>query len=187
MATTSLTLLERLREPGDQKAWERFVDLYGPLLLVWAKRQGLQAADEADLAQEVFTIVLVKLPQFKRREAGSFRTWLRTIAQNKWVEWQRKRRPEPMNGRILPEVAVADPADEFWEKEYRVHLVKRALEIIKADFQPTTWQAAWQVLMCERSPGEVGAELGITVGAVHAARFRVITRLRQELAEFLDE
>src|SRR5687768_3792442 len=46
--TTSLTLLERLRQPGDQEAWTRFVQLYTPLLYHWARRAGLQEQDAAD-------------------------------------------------------------------------------------------------------------------------------------------
>ena len=40
MLSTSSTLLHRLRnEPQDTAAWERFVDLYTPVLLAWARRE----------------------------------------------------------------------------------------------------------------------------------------------------
>jgi len=38
MNTTSVSLLERLRQPTAQQAWQRFVDLYTPLLYYWACR-----------------------------------------------------------------------------------------------------------------------------------------------------
>ena len=41
MDTTPVSLLQRLRQPGQREAWARFVDLYGPLLLYWARRAGL--------------------------------------------------------------------------------------------------------------------------------------------------
>lgn len=41
MHTTPPSLLEQLRHSADQKAWERFVKLYGPLLYYWARRLGL--------------------------------------------------------------------------------------------------------------------------------------------------
>ena len=50
-----------------------------------------------------------------------------------------------------------------------------------------TWQAAWEVLVADRPPAEVAASLGLTVGAVRSARFRVVTRLRHDLADMLDE
>src|SRR5262245_23503524 len=92
MHTTSPTLLQKLREPHDQAAWARFVDLYTPLLLAWARRKGLQAADAADLVQDVFALLLRELPRGKYdRAKGSFRRWLRTVCINKWCDQQRKR------------------------------------------------------------------------------------------------
>ncbi len=49
MDSTSLTLLERLRTASDDSAWRRFVDLYTPLLQLWARRAGLSEADAADV------------------------------------------------------------------------------------------------------------------------------------------
>src|SRR5262249_37055176 len=92
MQTTSVSLLERLRQPNDHEAaWEPFVELYGPLLLTWARRLGLPPADSDDLVQEVMALLLVKLPQFERRGAGSFRGWLRTVTRHKWLELQRRK------------------------------------------------------------------------------------------------
>jgi hypothetical protein len=45
MNTTPASLLRRLREPSAAEVWPRFVALYGPLLLGWARRLGLQDAD----------------------------------------------------------------------------------------------------------------------------------------------
>src|SRR5262249_28948935 len=42
MDRTSATLLDRLRQPGDNEAWARFVHLYTPLLFHWASRAGLR-------------------------------------------------------------------------------------------------------------------------------------------------
>jgi hypothetical protein len=38
MDRTPVSLLERLRRPNDQAAWERFVQLYTPLLCHWARK-----------------------------------------------------------------------------------------------------------------------------------------------------
>ncbi len=64
MSTTPVSLLEQLRQPTAARAWPRFVELYAPLLYDWARRLGLQDADAADLVQDVFAILLRKLPEF---------------------------------------------------------------------------------------------------------------------------
>jgi hypothetical protein len=40
------TLLLRLQNPADQQAWGEFVQLYQPLIVRFAVRQGLQDADK---------------------------------------------------------------------------------------------------------------------------------------------
>ena len=51
MESTSSSLLLRLRRPGEQTAWQRFIDLYTPLIYYWACRMGLPSQDAADLAR----------------------------------------------------------------------------------------------------------------------------------------
>ncbi|HEV3262134.1 MAG TPA: sigma-70 family RNA polymerase sigma factor, partial [Gemmataceae bacterium] len=79
MPTTSASLLERLRQPGDQAAWSRFVQLYTPLLYSWARQVRLQHQDAADLVQEVFAVLIRKWPEFSYDPQKSFRSWLRTV------------------------------------------------------------------------------------------------------------
>lgn len=62
--TTPASLLERLREPGDQEAWRRFVQLYTPLLFRAARRLGLPPEDASDLVQDVLALLVRKLPAF---------------------------------------------------------------------------------------------------------------------------
>jgi RNA polymerase sigma-70 factor (ECF subfamily) len=83
-------------------------------------------------------------------------------------------------------LAAPDPLEDFWEADYRRHLVGQALQLMQADFQPTTWKACWEHAVAGRSAAEVAAELGMTPGAVRAAKFRVLSRLRQELAGLLE-
>jgi RNA polymerase sigma-70 factor (ECF subfamily) len=180
---TSTSLLLRLRQPAPGDAWQRFVLLYTPLLQFWAqKRLGLQDAD--DLLQEVFAVLVQRLPKFEYDKDKSFRAWLYTVLRRKWLEY-RRHPAAPLADPVELE-RVVDEASAFWEADYRLHLVRRALELMQADFQPATWKACWEVVACDRPALEVANELGLTVGAVHAARFRVLTRLRQELGGMLD-
>src|SRR5882724_11404243 len=90
MDATPLSLLQRLQRSATADDWARFVRLCTPLLFTWARRTGLQEADAADLVQDVFTLLLVKLPTFRHQVAGSFRGWLRTVTLNKCRERGRR-------------------------------------------------------------------------------------------------
>jgi RNA polymerase sigma-70 factor (ECF subfamily) len=188
MHTTMPTLLERLRQPDNREAWDRFVDLYTPLLHAWTTRMGLQPPDVADLVQDVFVTLLRTLPDFRYDPGRRFRGWLRTLVANRWRDMQRRRWSALRNGeQPLPEaLAAPDPGEAAWEQEYRQHLVARSLEVMRAQFEPSTWQACWLVVVEGRPPAAVARELDMTRAAVYAAKARVLHRLRHELAGMLD-
>ena len=186
MITTSVSLLHRLRQGAAPADWQRFVRLYTPLLFRWARRAGAQDADAADLVQEVLTLLWRKLPTFDYDGTLSFRGWLRTVLLNKWrdVCRQHAARPDHTDGRTLE---AASASDEDWEeREDRQRLVARALDLIRADFQPHTWQAFWESFTSGRDATAVAADLGVRVAVVYSAKCRVLRRLRQELEGLLD-
>src|SRR5207249_4043518 len=111
MNTTSASLLMRICQPGDGEAWKRFVRLYSPMLYGWARQMGLQDADAVDLVQEVFTILVQKLPEFRYDAQRRFRGWLWTVTRNKWRE--KCRRPAlPLDPDSPPELILDDARAE---------------------------------------------------------------------------
>jgi RNA polymerase sigma-70 factor (ECF subfamily) len=188
MHTTSVSLLERLRYDAADEAWTRFVELYTPLMYHWARGMDLNGHDAADLVQDVFATLVKKLPEFQYDRAKNFRHWLHRVTVNKWRE-RCRRCTLPMADAgtdVMTNVAVPDELPAFDEAEYRQYLVRRALELMQAEFHPTTWKACWEHTVGDRSAAEVAAELGISVGAVYVAKHRVLRRLRQELAGLLE-
>jgi RNA polymerase sigma-70 factor (ECF subfamily) len=187
MDRTPVSLLERLRQPGEQQAWNRFVALYTPLIHFWACRLGLRE-DAADLVQDVFAILLRKMPEFRYDPQGSFRSWLRTVALNAWRARHRRTAgdPAPAGPAPLENLEVPDGLVEFTEAEYRSYLAARAAQLMQAQFEPATWKAFWALVVEGRPVTEVAAELGLTANAVYIAKSRVLARLRQELDGLLD-
>jgi RNA polymerase sigma-70 factor (ECF subfamily) len=186
MTTTHGSLLEQLRGPRDQAAWERFVRLYTPLLHFWARRLNLTDADAADVVQDVFTVLVEKLPEFRYDPRKRFRGWLWTILVNKARDRRRLVLAGALGAAASPESAEPDPAEAMAEHEYRGYLVRRALELMRAEFQPKTWQAFWESVTTDKSAAEIAAKLGLSLDAVYQAKSRVLRRLRQDLDGMLD-
>jgi RNA polymerase sigma-70 factor (ECF subfamily) len=187
MHETPASLLERLRQPEGQAAWERFVFLYTPLLCQWARRLGLQGLDVDDLVQDVFTILVQKLPVFRYDPRKRFRGWLWTITLNQVRDRQRRPAAVQSAGALaLEELPDRGDVEEAAEGEYREYLVRQALELLRPEFQPSTWTAFWECAMNGRPAAAVAAELSLNVGAVYAAKSRVLRRLRRELEGLLD-
>ncbi len=186
MNTTSDSLLEQLRHSPDEAARARFVHLYSPLLFRWARQAGLDEADAGDLVQDVFVILLKELPRFEHGPAHSFRAWLKTVALNRWRNQVKRRVRAPALLGDGPLADVPAPDDSvFEEQEYRRQLLRRALELLRDEFQPATWKAFHEHGLNGRPAAQVADELVMTVGAVYAAKCRVLGRLREHLRGLL--
>jgi RNA polymerase sigma-70 factor (ECF subfamily) len=182
---TSISLLDRLRHPGEQHAWERFVALYTPLLYYWAQRMGLRPQDAGDVVQEVFKTLVEKLQAFRYDAQRSFRGWLREVLRNKCIDRQR------VNSIPLVDQGVSkvpDPAqpDDFIEQEYREYIVRRALQLMQKEFKPATWKACWAFVVEAKPAAVIARELGISEQAVFTAKWRVLRRLREEFQSVLE-
>jgi RNA polymerase sigma-70 factor (ECF subfamily) len=187
MDSTPASLLDRVRLPGAEDAWEQFVDLYTPVLYAWSRRLGLDTQDAADLVQDIFVLLVEKLPTFSYDPRQSFRGWLKTLLLNKWRDRVRRQAAGPH--RVPAEQLEQMPdesSDSFGELEYRQVLVARALRLMQTDFQPTTWKACWELAVAGRPAADIARELGITPNAVYVAKSKVVRRLRQELQGLLD-
>jgi RNA polymerase sigma-70 factor (ECF subfamily) len=188
-SSTSTGLLERVKN-RDPEAWRRFARLYTPLVYRWARQCNLQSNDAADVVQEVFVAVARSIDRFRHDQPqSSFRGWLWTITRNQ-VRLHYRRgsdRPETLGGsdanyvfQTYPDLVErdAEPADA----NEHACLVHRAVELIRGDFQPQTWQAFWRLAVEGRPVAEVAEELGMTAAAVRQAKYRVLCRLHEELS-----
>jgi RNA polymerase sigma-70 factor (ECF subfamily) len=189
--TTRPSLLLRLRDPADDRAWIEFTDLYGPLIRRVARRGGLQEADAADLGQEVFRAVAGAIGRYDLdRARGSFRGWLLRIARNLLLNLLAARRRHPAAGggteALARLEALPDPSAEdstAFEAEYRRRTFEWAAEQVRGDFRRATWQAFWRTAVGGEEPSAVAADLGLSLGAVYVARTRVLARIRSKVEE----
>ncbi len=188
---TSLTLLARVRA-NDAQAWQRLSDLYGPWVYHWCRKSGFQAADAADIVQEVFCSVANGISEFqKERTSDTFRGWLRTITRNKIRDRFRGQacQAEAVGGtdaqlRLaeIPDPRSDDPTDVDDRREIG-SLFGRALRFVQAEFRDRTWEAFWRTTVDGQETADVAVELGISENAVRQAKSRVLRRLRAELGD----
>lgn len=193
MRPTSHGLLESVRDHANGDAWGRFHSIYSPYLFGWLRRQAVPAHDADDLLQDVLRVVALELPAFTHnRRPGAFRCWLRTILANRIRDYRRRLRSQQAAGGEALDLLAEQLADErsdlarAWKREHDQYVARRMLAGIEGDFQPKTWQAFWMVVVDGREPDEVAGELRLSVESVYAAKSRVLTRLREVSADFLD-
>jgi RNA polymerase sigma-70 factor (ECF subfamily) len=126
---------------------------------------------------------------------GTFRGWLYTVTRNKIYNFlsSQRNRPRGTGDADAQERLEAAPArddhgpDAEWEKEYQRRLTARAMERVKDEFQPATWQAFWQTAVEGTAAADVGVGLKMSPGAVYVAKSRVLARLRDEVKKLMDD
>jgi RNA polymerase sigma factor (sigma-70 family) len=184
---TRPSLLVRLRNAQDERAWAEFVAIYSPLIHKLARRKGFQDADADDLVQEVLQAVAFAIDRWDPDPArGSFRNWLFRIARNMMINFlaNQNRQPRGAGGIDLPAPLESQSAMSMedsmqFDLAYKQQCFRWAAGQIRHEFQENTWRAFWETWVVGKKPKDVAAELGKNVGAVYMARSRVVARLRQ--------
>ncbi|MEL7498613.1 MAG: sigma-70 family RNA polymerase sigma factor [Planctomycetota bacterium] len=195
---TKVSLILRLGQTDDHDAWSQFANAYQSVIFWSAKRQGLQPADADDIVQQVMTSIAKALRERPHDHSrAKFRTWLYRVTQNAILNCLERQKPDRGSGKestfdLLANVAATpDDMDQF-DREYERAVFHWAANLIKPEFQATTWQAFWLTMVegqscaaAAKTISEItGESLGI--GSVYAARSRVVKRLRKKVEEFDD-
>jgi RNA polymerase sigma-70 factor, ECF subfamily len=139
--------------------------------------------------------VVQNLPAFHHSgRRGAFRCWLRTIAHNCSCDfWKtRGRRVRAAGGTGVAEVLcqLEDPGSGLnrqWDEEHDRYVLRCLLDLMDLEFEPSTVQAFRRVALEEASSAAVAQELGLSVGAVYAAKSRVLRRLREVADGLIDD
>ena len=187
------SLILRLPDQRDVEAWDQFTSIYKPLIYRLARNRGFQDADAQELVQEVLIAVARAVQRWQPDpERGRFRDWLFRIARNLMINFltRRKHRPLGQAGEIDVAELLAEqstPACEesaLFDLEYRREVLHWAATIVQQHVKQLTWKAFWMTSVESRAADVVASELGMSVGAVHIARSRVLGRLRAQVRIF---
>jgi len=189
---TRYSLLSRLQNWDDQDSWKDFFDTYWRLIYAVALKSGLTEAEAQDVVQETIISVAKNIQKFKRdRQLGSFKGWLRNLTRWRIADQLRKRtRVAPEERKAAEDAAavwdtapLADSVEveSVWEAEWRVNLMKVALENVKRRVKEEHYQMFDFYVVKQWPVAKVARTLGVSAGQVYLARFRVGTLVKKEI------
>lgn len=189
--STNKSLLARLRKRKDSEAWSLFVNLYTPLVYRYARRRGLQDADASDVTQKVIVRVYGVFEEFEYDpQRGRFRDWLGTITSREVIRHHhREARGRGAGGGRGDSVARRVPTapEGVWLEEFNIHVLRVALERIRAQFDEPTWKAFDLTWLQSVETQDAAQQIGKTAAWIYKARFRVLQRLREEVEFIADD
>ncbi len=182
MSRTSPSLLIRLRDLDDQRAWDEFHKRYAPMIRGWCRHWFPRETD--DMVQEVFTRLTKCLKEFEYAPGkGRFRGYLKTVTHRLMQDLKERAVRQPsIDGDAAPDEVPT--REDLWDRlaaMFDLELLEQAKEHVRARVTDQTWSAYVAVAEQGRNPAEVARELGIRVGAVYQAKYSVITELKREI------
>jgi RNA polymerase sigma-70 factor (ECF subfamily) len=186
---TRSSLLRRVTA-GDADGWREFAALYEPVILRYAlgRRRGLSETDARDVAQDVFARLLKALPGFELDHGrGRFRTWLWQVTTSALADRARRagRRADAEREWLARR---EDPDDRAaWDHAFHSRVLDIALEQVRAASNPRTWACFERHVLGHEPAAAMGRELGMTANAVDVNSSHVLSRVRAECAECLEE
>ncbi len=186
---TRMSILEGLQnEVIDQAVWERFVDLYGPLICAFCRKR-VSEQDATEITQEVFWRVFRYVKGLKYDPSqGSFGGWIGQITRNE-IKQHFDRKQKESRGRVaddvLREIEARNTLGE-WEDEYNSWVVRQALQQVRDEVTDMTWKL-FELTLDGTSAKDVARLQSVTISRVYKARWAVTNRLRNLIQAISDD
>lgn len=191
--TTRISMLQRLNDRTDQRAWDQFINRYRPVIFRVAQRMGLSFADADEATQEVLVQLLRVVSQWSaERPNATFRGWLYRVARHVIIKYRRTQeqyRATDVNEwgqeQMEQTVSSANPGQEF-DREFRQQTFLAIAGRIRPLFSESNWQAFWKTYVESEDIAVVARVLQLRVSDVYVARSRILRRFREEAEKFLE-
>jgi DNA-directed RNA polymerase specialized sigma24 family protein len=151
------------------------------------------AEDRQDITSRVFQTVFRRIESqgFERQGRGAFRGWLKITTKNKVGDFIRRERRRRGKSQALAaqRASLSADAGEIGDKAADEHteralLIRQAIEVVRAEFEPASYEMARLQLLEGSSAVEAGASCGKSANAAYIAKCRVKRRLRELLDRF---
>lgn len=182
-------LLRRCRA-GDEEAWGELVRRHTRRVFSIAYRFSGRVDEAEDLAQEVFVKVYQGLTRYEPA-AGTFATWISTVARNHAIDRYRRRREERArvvaDSEALPGLPdPAEPQDRALEREERAQLVRRALRGLPLELREALILCDLQGLAYDEIAAALEVPLGTVKSRINRGRLELAKRLIRRRDDLLD-
>jgi RNA polymerase sigma factor (sigma-70 family) len=198
-ASTSASLLLRIRNPEDNGAWQDFARVYSTLIREYCLHRKLQTSDADDIVQDVLLAVSSAIRTFEYDPAkGRFRSWLGTIVANRIRNLQIKQAhryahsidfghsSESVDNPLPFSAAITDP-DSAWVEIYSQRIFAAACERVQPDLAPEHWACFEATWVRQESAAAVARAMKMPIQQVYLHKSRILKRLEAEVRILADE
>ncbi len=181
--TTHFSVVNNLRNEDDS-SWNRFFQVYGPLIRLHGKDCGVPDDALDDLTQDVMLSIFKQSKTFVYDPArGRFRDYLRFIIRARANDFFRAHYREERAARAVEatELYLDDLFSSEWEEQIR----KQSLKKLKESSSSQHYQIFHMSVVQNRDPKELAAFFKMPRATIYSIRGRMEEKLR-EIVKSLD-
>jgi len=188
---TRKSLIFRLKDPSNERAWREFVTSYEGFLKRLVRRHGVPERHLADVTQQILMSIAQSIDTWRDDgQAASFRRWLGGVSRNTVLRFLSKERHQPSvigGSQFLSKLEfVGATPDQQSEKQYLYELIIWAADQVRHEFRESSWNAFQATVIDHRPVDEVARELGLSPGSIYMSRSRILARIRHKVTELSD-
>lgn len=184
---TRMTLIVRLRNKHDAKAWEDFVYYYQRYIDAVVYRLGVNKDDVQDLSQKVLLALWEKLPSFDYQPGKcKFRSWMSAIIRNHVSHYFGKQQRYVRDRNRAEQMQLNESSHEepeiyaIAEHEWKMHITKLAWENVKMGFSAKTLRC-FELFSRGEDAAVIAEKLDLKMNSVFVYRQRVREKFHQEI------
>jgi len=182
-------LLQRCRQ-GDEASWRDLVTRHAGKVFGLAYRFTGRVDEAEDLTQEVFIKVYQTLDRYDAG-AGSFGSWLMTVARNRSIDRYRRTRQEHQrrmqDPEVIDHVASGDEGPlRGLERQERIRLVHRGLRALPSELREVLVLFDLEGVPYDEIARTLDIPLGTVKSRINRGRLELAKRLRGRRREYTD-
>ncbi len=190
--TTSVTLLDRVKDAADEDAWSRFDTVYRSFIARFLSAQRVNEHIAEDVCQNVMKHAYESITggQFEHNgRTGAFRNWLRQVVISQLGIYRRKaKRHEPrLPAQLESHLAREDSRlVQIWNAEHNRATLRLVLELLHGSTPPESLEIFRRTFVEGEDAAKVAHDMGRTKNAVVVVKCKVLKKARDLAANLLD-
>lgn len=180
---TRPSLLAALDGSCNGAGWLEFYHRYAPAVFRVARYRGLDQHDAEDIVQQTMLAISRHISTFDyNRDRGTFRSWVRRIAESRIVDFARRRPAPAVSLEAVAELADRQASlDAVWEQEWKLQDLLWCIEQCRSDVAPRTLEAFRLYVLEGVSAAQTASRLQMTMNQVYVIRSEVLKRIREAM------
>ena len=179
---TRETLLLKLRDQNNEKAWAEFFEIYKGFIFAILIKLKIQKEDQEDLVQEILLKAWKNLPKFEyQKNGGKFRNWLGVVVSNTAMTYFRKlKNSTNSNSNIFLDDKTEPEIAQLTENEWKLFISKQAWDNVKQNLSETVINC-FELISDGIDLKAVGEKLDIPYNTVCVYKKRVVNKISREI------